>query len=76
MTKQYSYNPDEGEFIDFSTLEDWETRDKAKDEKIKQLEAEVEKLKNEIKLELFTSRLMQYRLELIKHGDIKCQPLK
>lgn len=58
MSRQYVYNPEEGEFVDFSTLEDWETRDKAKDEKIKQLEAEVEKLKNEIKLGLFTSRLM------------------
>jgi hypothetical protein len=34
------YNSDEGEFVDFETLEDWETRDKAKDRQIAALAAE------------------------------------
>lgn len=49
MTKQYSYNPDEGEFVDFSTLEDWERRDKEKDERIKKLEEEIERFKHKFK---------------------------
>lgn len=34
------YDEEEGEFIDFETLEDWERRDKAKDATIARLEAE------------------------------------
>jgi hypothetical protein len=34
------YNSDEGEFVDFATLEDWEARDKAKDRQIAALAAE------------------------------------
>ncbi len=41
MSRQYVYNPEEGEFVDFSTLEDWERRDKEKDERIKKLEEEI-----------------------------------
>jgi hypothetical protein len=33
------YDSDEGEFVDFETLADWEARDKAKDARIEALEA-------------------------------------
>ena len=42
------YDSDEGEFVDFDTLAEWERRDKAKDERVKALEAENAELREEI----------------------------
>jgi hypothetical protein len=39
------YNSDEGEFVDFATLEDWQARDKAKDRQIEALAAERDALR-------------------------------
>jgi len=35
------YDSSEGEFVDFETLEDWESRDKEKDKRIEELEAKL-----------------------------------
>ena len=42
------YDSEEGEFVDFATLEDWEARDKAKDARIEALSAERTALKAEL----------------------------
>ena len=42
------YDSEEGEFVDFATLEDWEARDKAKDARIEALTAERDALKAEL----------------------------
>ena len=42
MGRDYVYDPDEGEFVDFETLEEWSERDAAKDKLIAQLRAELQ----------------------------------
>ena len=37
------YDSEEGEFVDFATLEDWEMLDKAKNKRIEALEAKLAK---------------------------------
>jgi len=39
---EFVYDSEEGEFVDFATLEDWEMLDKAKTKRIEELEAKLD----------------------------------
>jgi len=45
MSRQLTYDPAEGEFVDFATLDDWEAQDKTKDGRIQSLVDDVERLR-------------------------------
>lgn len=38
MSELRAYDPEEGEFVDFETLDEWARRDKAKDREIERLQ--------------------------------------
>ena len=55
MRKEYSYNPEDGEFIDFATLNDWQSRDKDKEAFIATLKTELAEAREALELPIFDS---------------------
>lgn len=63
------YDSKEGEFVDFGTLEDWEARDKAKDETIKKLTLERDNALAMMR-SAYNAGYYQAECGLPEHGDI------